>query len=431
MDILKTLRSQVEQVEVVEVKNEATKINFESNHFKGSQVEATSGTALRVIRDGRLGFSASTLANAQEKLIQNALESAAYGDKLPITFPSQQPSRQVTTYDDRITALPVSRLVEIGQEVVDIILSASPQARVNISLERAVQRTTIRNQAGLDVTFDRSPLSGYVEVIAIQGDDVLILGDLLGFTVWADEFKAYAHRIAEKLTVTNKITTLKSGYQQVLFSPNGSLVLGMPLNEGLNGKNVFLGTSPLRDKLGEKLFDSKFSLVDDGTLPGRFASAQYDDEGIPHQRLPLVQAGTVKSFYYDLKTAVQSGVTSTGNGARSLFAPPRPSHTNLVIQPGERSFKEIIAGIEDGILVDSVLGLGQGNIISGAFSNPLDLAFRIEKGEITGRVKGASIAGNVYDILKNVAAISREQDWVYQTFCSPYILIDEMNVVSA
>ena len=90
-----------------------------------------------------------------------------------------------------------------------------------------------------------------------------------------------------------------------------------------------------------------------------------------------------------------------------------------------------IAGVEDGILVDSVLGLGQGNIISGAFSNPLDLAFRIEKGEITGRVKGGSIAGNVYEILKNIAAVSREQDWVYQTFYSPYILINEMNVVSA
>ncbi len=80
------------------------------------------------------------------------------------------------------------------------------------------------------------------------------------------------------------------------------------------------------------------------------------------------------------------------------------------------------------ILVEGLLGLGQGNIISGAFSNPLALAFKIEKGEIVGRVKDLSIAGNIYDLLKDVAAVSKEAQWVYSTFYTPYILIPEMNV---
>ena len=73
-------------------------------------------------------------------------------------------------------------------------------------------------------------------------------------------------------------------------------------------------------------------------------------------------------------------------------------------------------------------GLGQGNTISGAFSNPLALAFKIENGEIVGRVKDLSIAGNIYDLLKDVAAVSKEAQWVYSTFYAPYILIPEMNV---
>jgi PmbA protein len=75
-----------------------------------------------------------------------------------------------------------------------------------------------------------------------------------------------------------------------------------------------------------------------------------------------------------------------------------------------------------------VLGLGQGNLISGAFSNPLALAFKIENGEITGRVKDLSIAGNVYDLLKNVASVSQEARWVYSSFHAPYVFIEEMNV---
>ncbi len=80
--------------------------------------------------------------------------------------------------------------------------------------------------------------------------------------------------------------------------------------------------------------------------------------------------------------------------------------------------------------MEDVLGLGQGNVVSGAFTNPLSLAFKIEKGEIVGRVKDVSIAGNVYDLLREVAAVSRETEWVYRSFHLPYILLPDMNVVT-
>lgn len=430
MDLLQKLRTQAEQVEVVELLNEATTVNFEANHLKGSKVEETKGTAVRVVRNGQLGFAASTLSGAEDKLIQNALESAAYGDRLDIQFPAAHPAKAVRTYDEKIACMPVSRLVEMGKEVLAIILDVAPEAKVNVSLERAIQRASIRNQAGAEVNFERSPLSGFIEVMEVKGDDVLILYEVPGFTVWEDEFRLAAERLAEKLKMAQKVTGMPSGRMPVVFTPAGALVLAIPLAEGLNGKNVFMGTSPIGSKLGEQLFDRKFSLVDDGTLDGKFGSAAYDDEGIPHQRLPMIEAGVLQSFYYDLKTAFQAGTVSTGNGSRSLFNPPAPALTNGVILAGDQSYPEIIAGIKDGILVDTVLGLGQGNILSGAFSNPLSLAFKIENGEITGRVKGASIAGNIYEVLKSVAAISREQEWVYQSFCAPYLLIEEMNVVA-
>jgi PmbA protein len=91
----------------------------------------------------------------------------------------------------------------------------------------------------------------------------------------------------------------------------------------------------------------------------------------------------------------------------------------------------MIAGIEEGLLVENVLGLGQGNIISGAFSNSLSLAFKIEKGEIVGRVKDVSIAGNIYNLLQDVAAVSQEREWVYRRMCLPYVLLENMNVIAA
>ncbi len=176
------------------------------------------------------------------------------------------------------------------------------------------------------------------------------------------------------------------------------------------------------------MFDAKLTLVDDGTLDGKFGSAAYDDEGVPHRRNVVIGAGVLNGFLYDLKTAAQSGVESTGNGSRGLFNQPNPAPTNLIIAPGETPLADMLAGIDEGLLVQDVLGLGQGNVLSGAFSNPIALGFKIEKGEIVGRVKDVSIAGNVYEVLQTIAAVSRESEWIYSNFNAPYILLEEMNV---
>ncbi len=428
MDVLAHLVPQTEQVEVIHLSNETTTVNFEANRLKTSKVEETAGIAVRVIKDGRLGFAATSDLTATDKLVRNALESAAYGDRVPLVFPGLQPGPDVRTFDAAIADLPVARMVEIGQEVIAYLRDIDPDVLLNVTLRRGVNQATIRNQAGADVAFERSPFSLQVEVHRVKGDDILIMFDMLGATVWDADYMLPARRLGDKLRQAQQISALAPGRMPVLFSPTGTLVLGLPLMGGVDGKNVYKGISPMAGKVGEKLFDAKLTLVDDPTVDGKFGSAAYDDEGVPHRRNVLIGAGTLNGFLYDLKTAAQSGVESTGNGSRGLFNQPNPAPTNLVIAPGETSLADMIAGIDQGLLVEEVLGLGQGNVLSGAFSNPIALGFKIEKGEIVGRVKDVSIAGNVYDVLQTIAAVSRESEWIFTNFNAPYILLEEMNV---
>jgi PmbA protein len=430
MDILTKLSSQADQAEVVQVQRASTNVGFESNRLKSSQVEETSGVAVRVVKNGRLGFAASSDESALDRLVTNAIASADYGDELLIAFPPPQTGPEVVTYDQTIADLPIHRLVEIGQEIIDLTLQIEPEARVNVDLNRGVQQLSIQNNAGANVSFDRSPLSISFEISRVRDDDVLLMFDVMGTTVWEEDYLAFARRLGDKLKLARQSATIRSGRMPVLFAPTGALVLGLPLMMGFNGKNVYTGISPMRDKMGETLFDEKITIVDDATIDGKFGSAAYDDEGVAHRRNVLIQDGVLKSFLYDLKTAAQSGTESTGNGERGLFNPPSPSPTNLIFQQGDTPLADIIASIDEGLVVENVLGLGQGNIISGAFSNSLSLAFKIEKGEIVGRVKDVSIAGNVYDLLQNVAAVSRENEWVYTQFNLPHILLDDMNVVA-
>lgn len=430
MDILERVAQQAEQVEVMTTESETTQVHFEANRLKGSEVNETRGIALRVVKDGRLGFAATSDPAALDKMIENALAASAYGDAVDIDFPGPQPGPKVATYDPAIVELPIPRMVEIGEEIIAMLTEVDPEVQVKINLERGVQRRVIRNHQGADVAFERSPFSMLVEVDRVREDDILILFEISGATVWEEDVLRPARQMVEKLQQAEQVATITSGEMPVLFSPTGALVLGLPLMMGLNGRDVYKGISPMAGKLGQTLFDPALSITDDPTLDGRFGSASHDDEGLAHRRTALIDGGTLTSFYYDLKTAAQAGAEPTGNGARGLFNPPSPSPTNLVIEPGETSVADLIAGIDEGLLVDNVLGLGQGNLMSGAFSNPVSLGFKIEKGEIVGRVKGASIAGNVYQDLQEIAAVSQESAWVYNQFSLPYILLPKLNVVT-
>ena len=80
-------------------------------------------------------------------------------------------------------------------------------------------------------------------------------------------------------------------------------------------------------------------------------------------------------------------------------------------------------------MCSSDLGVGQGNAISGAFGNSVGLGYVIEGGEIVGRVKDVSIAGNIYEDLRHLGALSRERYWVYGQMLMPWMLLPELNVV--
>ena len=429
--MLDRLMQQAEQAEVFEIESEATKVGFEANQMKSFNVEETRGVAARVVVDGRIGFAASSDLDATDKVVANALESARHGDAIPtLHFPAPQPGPQVQVYDPELATLPTDRLIEMGKEIIATVLEADADAHVNVDLVRRVRETRVRNSAGTEIAVQKAPFSIGLVVERVRGDDVLIIFEEFSTAVKDEEYRACAQKIAEKLRLAKRASTLASARMPVLFSPSGTLALVLPTLEGLNGKNVYRGISPMAERVGETLFDAKLTLVDDPTLDGRPGSSSHDDEGVPCQRRALIENGTLRSFIYDLKTAAQAGVEPTGHGARGLFGPPGPSFSNLTLEAGETPLAEIIAGIEEGLLVEDVLGLGQGNITSGDFSNSLSLAFKIEGGEIVGRVKDVSIAGNVYQDLQQIEALSQETAWVQSGLRAPYILLPELNVVT-
>ena len=88
---------------------------------------------------------------------------------------------------------------------------------------------------------------------------------------------------------------------------------------------------------------------------------------------------------------------------------------------GDTAATEIFEGVKEGVLVEQLLGAGQGNELGGDFRANLSLGFLIEKGEVIGRVKDTMISGNVYETLNNVEEISSEPEPVFGTRVVPWV----------
>ncbi len=145
-------------------------------------------------------------------------------------------------------------------------------------------------------------------------------------------------------------------------------------------------------------------------------------EGTPRRRNEIVKDGVLNCFLYDLDTAAKAMTESTGNG-------PGCGPSNILVSPGDTTFEEMVKNTKEGVIVHSVLGLGQGNIINGDFSVNISLGFKVENGEIVGRAKNVMLSGNAYDALNKVESIGSETEWVGSQ-CVPAVKVAELSVVA-
>jgi PmbA protein len=425
--------------EVYQVHSFRLPVRFRAGALESVKSIEAAGRAVRVVKDGRLGFSTTTDLTAASGLVENALASARYGDAVDLQFPAAGQIQAVQCFDRQIEALEVGQLIALGEDVVDELKAYDPDLEIDVSLDREIEEISLLNTSGLEACDRRTTLTLSIEVTRTGEDDILIVYDAASSRHrHGIDTRALTQGILDRLRWAETTVSLRSGSIPVAFRQLASLSLLLPLQQALNGRYVYQHASPLGDKLGHQAFDTRLTLVDDGRLDFATLSAPYDDEGTPTRQTPLIERGVVRQFLYDLKTAAQAGAQPTGNGFKSagLFGgsfrqQPQVTPATWTVSPGEQSLEQLLRGLEEALLVEQVIGLGQGNVLAGEFSNNISVAFLVRHGEIVGRVKGAMIAGNVYELLKDrVIGLGDVADWVYGALRVPGIALDAVSVAS-
>jgi PmbA protein len=430
-DILARAKKVAEAAEVFVVASESTPVQFEANRLKHIQAKQSTSVALRIIRQGRIGYSVTTQPGDGQRLVDMAVETAEFGMPAKFDFPSFTDYPKVKVFDPDIELVSIEPMVKLGQELIDIVTSHTPGIVCEAEVMKSVVSVDIINSRGGKANYKIGIFSLGVEGTLIRDTDMLFVGesDSSCHPLW--ETKSVTDVVLEQLELARNRALVSSRPMPVVFTPRGvASALLAPLMAGFNGKIVLEGASPIASKRGQPVFNQKLWLWDDPTIAYRPQSRPCDDEGVPSQRTPLIEQGTVTNFLYDLQTAALARTRSTGNGSRSRGGLPAPSPTAFVVAPGSASFAEMVSDMKEGLVIEQLMGAEQTNVLGGDFSGNVLLGYKVERGKMVGRVKDTMVSGNIYQVLKDIVAIGSEPRWVGGWLNTPPLYCPSVSVAS-
>src|SRR5574341_1174681 len=165
----------------------------------------------------------------------------------------------------------------------------------------------------------------------------------------------------------------------------------------VNGGNLYRKTSFLVDSLGQQVFSPRVR-IDERPLERRgMASSAFDEEGVATRERPIVRDGVVEGYFLGSYSARKLGMKSTGSAG---------GHHNLVVKSENIDFEGMLREMGRGLLVTELLGHGI-NPVTGDYSRGA-AGYWVEGGVIAYPVEEITIAGNLKDMFKGIAAVGND-----------------------
>ncbi|HMG48622.1 MAG TPA: TldD/PmbA family protein [Allosphingosinicella sp.] len=195
---------------------------------------------------------------------------------------------------------------------------------------------------------------------------------------------------------------LASGTMPVLFDPRvgGSLIAC--LLGAMSGPAIARKTSFLLGREDEQLFDPSIVILDDPHRRRGLRSKPFDGEGVATAPRRLVENGRLTGWLLNSASARQLGLETSGHANRGIGGAPGAGATNVHLEPGAPTPAQLMADIEQGLYVTEMIGQGV-NPVTGDYSRGAS-GFIIENGELAAPVAEITIAGNLIDMFRALAA---------------------------
>lgn len=432
-------RAGADQAEAYGVRSEGLSVEFQKDELKLAQVEEGGSLGLRVVKDGRIGFASTNQMNDDSlgAVVRDAVALAKISPPDPANdlLGSRALPPDPGLFNPGIAALGIEDAIASGKKIVETTTARDERISLNeAKCEVGCSARAIHSSQGVQAQCSDAVASLSVFGMAIDGEDVG------GFD--------YDWRVTrDPVSLDRDVTDLVGEFSEralgnlaagrgetyqgpVLFSPDAFLeVFLAPLAGAASAVAVQRGRSGLADKLNEAIATPELNLWDDPTDRSLYGVGFFDREGQPMERTSLVEEGVLRTYLYNGYAARVEGRDSTGHATGG----PRGV-------PGLGTHALSAAGGSGGTLEDLMGRMGTGLYIqrfsgtvkqaSGDFSGVAKSARWVQDGAVVRSVKEVLIAGNIFELLKRVDALSDEAPAVMSSSRAPWALMDGVSVTA-
>ena len=423
-----------EQIEVLAARGTTTSVKAYGGEVESLTSAHSEGVGIRVVVDHRQGFAhCGTLDEAVvAETLAEARDNASFGEPDEwhgVAEPDGVAQPPLSLWREELAAFPTEDKVELALALERAVVGRDRRVRGvrTAAYGDALGETAVATSTGVVAHERVSWCHLAVSALAADGDETKVgVGvDAARLPAELDLEGAAADAVDRAVRLFGAVKPPSQRLTVVLEPRLAAAVVGV-VGGSLTGERVLKGRSPFAERVGEAVASPLLALVDDATDERSMGAGHFDGEGLATRRTVLLEAGVLRGFLHDSYTGRRSGAGSTGSAVRTVRSTPVAGCQALAVAPGAGSLDDLVAGVDTGLLVQSLTGLHSGvNPVSGDVSIGVE-GLMIRNGTPAEPVREATLASTLQRLLLDIRAVGSDLTWLPDGTGACTLVIDDV-----
>lgn len=303
-----------------------------------------------------------------------------------------------------LTDMNAQTLAETISNIIDRASNSSPLINsVAGNLHYTFTSDVFLNSYEVEASNQKSIISGVINIAATKNEEESrSTKSIAGININNLNIDMIVDEVAQRALLGLNQTEIDPGHYEAVLGHGAVEAILRFVVEATSSEGVITHTSFLKDVIGEQIFDTRLTLIDDTYNPDHFAGHRYDNEGVPSPPITFIEKGILKDYAYNRRNARKLNTESNGRNSTG-FSGERPIYSSVVLSKGSKTEQELIAQIDNGVYIT--------NLFYNNFVDPpegtctgltRDGLFRIKNGEIVGALKNMRWSDSIKSIFQQV-----------------------------
>ncbi|CEK33403.1 MAG: TldD/PmbA family protein [Paeniclostridium sp.] len=432
----KALNEGFENCEVYYTDGENISITVYEGEVEKYNIDKSFGLSFRGMLNGKMGYSYTEILDdkAIDMLIKSAKEAASCIESNDIQFiyEGDENYSEVKTYSEKLENIDASKLIDIALELEKETKGYSDKV-INLNackISYSSSKNGIYNTKGLELNNKGNLLISYVIPIVEENNEKQ---DGIGYMIVdsideLDTKKIAKQGVEDALSKLGGKSIPSGNYKTIIYNEAMASLLET-FSDVFSAEEAQRGLSLLKGKENQCIASDIVSIIDDPLMDNGLASAPFDDEGVATFKKEIVSKGVLNTLLHNLKTANKANLKTTGNGFKSSYSSPvSVEPTNFYIEKGMKTLEELMNELDEGVIITDFAGLHSGaNSITGDFSLA-SKGFYIKDGRKIYPIDQITVAGNFFELLKNIKDIGNDLNFPISSIGSPSVVVEGLSI---